>query len=112
MSDIHQKAHSYYENIEFDVTNSTTDYDVDTSQATFLTSFGAGNVVGDDPTYVAIRTNQTITVKLNKTTNHAITIASTDSPFVIAGVKIRNLFITNASGSTAAIKLLFLSSPY
>lgn len=112
MTSTNNEMHPYYENIEFNVATATTDYDVDAQQPTFLVNFGPLNVVNEYPTSVGIRTNQTISVKLNGTSNHAITIASTDSPFVIKGVKITNIFITNNSGSTAAIKLFLTSSEY
>lgn len=106
------KITPYYENIEFNVNTATTDYDLDVNQATFLSVFGPANSVGRFPSSVHIRTNNTISVKLNSTSNHAITIASTDSPFVIEGVLITNVFITNNSGSTAAVKLLFQDVKY
>lgn len=107
---IHQQQEPHYESIEFNVNTATTDYDLDSQQATFLAVFGAANN-GRCPTYVEIRTNNTISVKLNSTSNHAITIASTDSPYVIAGVLISNIYITNNSGSTAAVKLRLQDNP-
>ena len=108
---IHQEITPYYESIEFNVSTGTTDYDLDDQQATFLAVLGSANE-RPYPSSVVIRTDQTISVKLNSTSNHAITIASTDSPFTIEGVQIRNLYITNNSGSVAAIKLLFQDSKY
>lgn len=99
-----------YESIEFNVNTGTIDYDLDAQQATFLTKFNT--LDKGFPTQVRIRTNNTITVKLNATDAHAITIASTDSPFDIRGNEIMNLFITNSSGSTAAVKLLFQDVEY
>jgi len=101
------KVSPYYESIEFNLATATTDYNLDTNQATFLSVFGPGNVHEVFPSQVEIRTDQTITIKLNSTGNHAITIAATDSPFTIKGIEITNMFISNASGSTAAIKLFF-----
>jgi hypothetical protein len=103
----------YYENIEFSVGDGTTNYDLDTQQATFLSSFNDDdhNLKGEFPTYMSFRTNQTVSIKLNSTSSHAITVASTDSPFVIDGVEIRNVYITNNSGNAAAIKIYFQFSP-
>lgn len=108
---IHQHITRYYESIEFNVVTATTDYDLDSQQATFLAVLGSANE-RRYPSSVVIRTDQTISVKLNATGNHAITIASTDSPFVIEGVEISNLYITNNSGNTAAIKLMFQDMKY
>jgi|ERR1035437_1630185 hypothetical protein len=107
----HQEQNSY-ESIEFNLPTGNTDYDLDANQVTFLSVFGietSGNDThnGRYPSSVVIRTNATISVKLNNSTGMAITITSTDSPFVIKGVQLKNLFITNNSGSTAAMKLLF-----
>jgi len=108
---LQQKSSPYYENIEFNLTNGTSDYDLDVEQATFLAVLGSGNEQ-PFPTYLEIRTNQTISVKLNSTSGHKITIASTDSPYVIVGVKIINLYLSNASGSTAAVKIRLQNTPY
>lgn len=102
----------YYENIEFNVTTGSNDYDVDANQPTFLSNFGPGNVTAKNPSSLQIRTNQTISVKLNSTSNHAITIASTDSPFTIKGMLFTNIYITNNSGSTAAVKLFVTESEF
>ena len=95
----------HYENIEFNLSTGQTDYDLDSNQSTFLEVFGS--TLGRYPTQVSIRTNNTISVRLNTTSGHAITIASTDSPFTIRAIDIHNLFLTNNSGSTAAVKLYF-----
>jgi len=101
----------YYENVEFALADSTTDYDLDVNESDFLTDFGPTNVVGSYPSWVEIRTDQTITVKLNLATNDSITITSTDSPMTINGTEIINMFLTNSSGSVANVKLRFQQSP-
>src|SRR3990167_4222377 len=88
-----------YESIEFNLNDGQSDYDLDANQATFLANFKTNDI--GYPTQVTIRTNNTISVKLNSTSGHAITIASTDAPFVISGNSIQNLFLSNSSGSTA-----------
>lgn len=87
-----------YENVEFDL-------------ATAQTNFNAASIVGLFDTIttarsVNIRTDKTISIRLNSVANAAITIATTDSPFVINDISVTNIFITNTSGSTAAIKIL------
>jgi len=101
------KRSPYYESLEFNVVTATTDYDVDAEQAGFLSKIGPGTSHDSHPGRVIIRTDQTISVKFNKTTNDAITVASTDSPLVFDG-EISNIFISNASGSTAAVKIIVL----
>lgn len=95
----------YYTNVEFSVTTGQTNYDVLANNATFDDQFSA--IL---PYFFAnkmvLRTDQTITVRVNSTSNHAITVTSTDSPFTLAGVEIQNIYITNASGNTAAVKIL------
>lgn len=102
-----QKTSPYYESIEFNVNTATTDYDVDTQQSTFLSVVGPTGPNNQHPGEVIIRTNNTITVKFNATTNMGITITSTDSPLIWHG-EVQNIFITNNSGSTAAVKIICL----
>jgi len=102
-----QKTSPYYESIEFNVTTATTDYDLDSQQATFLSVVGPTGPNEQFPGEVIIRTNNTITVKFNATTNMGITLTSTDSPLVWNG-EVRNIYITNNSGSTAAVKIICL----
>jgi len=88
-----------YESVEFNVANGISDYDVKASESAFvkLPSW----------TSVVIRTNKNISVKLNATTNQAITINEYESPFhLTADIEIENIYITNASGAQVAIKLL------
>jgi hypothetical protein len=97
----------YYESIEFNVSTGQTNYDVASNQATFGTIFGEGKVVPSPAREMILRTDQTITVKLNSSSNHSITVTAGDSPFSYQG-EVSNVYITNASGSTASIKLLLL----
>lgn len=101
------KTSPYYESIEFNVTTGTTDYDVDTQQATFLSVVGPSGVTATHPSEIILRTNNTISVKFNSTSNMAITVTSTDSPLSWRG-EVQNIFITNNSGSTAAVKIISL----
>jgi len=88
-----------YDAASFTVNTATTNYDVDAQVAAMFTNVKTAY-------YTEIRTDQTITVRLNSTDNGAITIASTDSPYVIDQVAVSNIYITNASGSTANVKIL------
>ena len=103
----------YYESIEFNLSDASTDYDLDANQSEFLAVFNQDTTGGKGrfPDYCIFRTNQTVSIKLNGTGNDAITITSTDSPFTFERVEIQNMFITNASGSTAAIKIYLANSP-
>ncbi len=96
---------AYYESIEFNLSDGQTDYDLDSNQSTFLSVFGATSNFGL-PNKMDFRTNYPVSIKINSTSNHAITITENDSPFLWYG-EIRNVYITNASGSTAAIKIIF-----
>lgn len=87
-----------YENHEFTLATGQTNYDVGTSVS------GAFDTI-TTARYFKIRTDQTITIKLNSTSNDSITITSSDSPYTIDTLEITNVYITNASGSTANIKI-------
>jgi hypothetical protein len=56
--------------------------------------------------YCEIRTNQPISVKINATTNAAIDILAADSPYIIDWAQVENLFISNASGNPATVKIV------
>ena len=97
----------YYENIEFNLTNGQTDYDLDANQSGFMSKFGAGTPTNQYANFVEIRTDEEITVKINLTTNDSITISSTDVPYTIEEMDIQNMFLSNSSGNTAKVKLRF-----
>jgi len=105
MPDSDSYASPRYSNIEFSVTNGQTNYDVLANNATFDDQFAA-TLPEFFANKMVLRTDQTITVRVNSATNDAITVTSTDSPFTLAGVEINNVYITNASGNTAAVKIL------
>ena len=94
-----------YDNAEFTVANATTNYNVKTNQANLFG--GADSDAGLNVYYVRIVTDQTVTVRFNSTSNDAITITSSQSPFVMDEIiEVENIFITNNSGSTANMRIL------
>ena len=88
-----------YDSAEFTLATGQTDYDVDANVTAFFSNIKVYR-------RVEIRTNVSISIKLNKTTNSAITIGFNDSPYTLDIIEITNIYITNASGSTASIKLI------
>lgn len=94
--------HDTYDSAEFNLSTGQTDYDV------------AANVTGafsniKNAHSIIIRTNKTITIKLNDDANASITITAAEGSLTIdrkMGFEITNVLITNASGVTAAIKIL------
>jgi hypothetical protein len=87
-----------YENHEYNVTTASTNDSLQAQTGAFDTVHVA--------TLVSIRTNETITIKFNDTGNDGVTVTSTDSPFEIDYLEVTNVYISNASGNTAAIKIL------
>lgn len=83
-----------YDNAEFTV-------------ATGITKVDKSSIFSNVETarYCEIRTDQTITVYLNLDSNDGITITSSDSPYVINDLEVTTLYISNASGSTANVKI-------
>jgi hypothetical protein len=66
---------------------------------------GLTSVMKNKPAHhLWIRTDTTITLKLNSTTASGITIASTDSGKQFDDISLTNLFITNTG--TAAVKIM------
>ncbi len=91
-------SNDVYDNAEFTLATGLSDYDANAGVANAFSNITTAR-------YTEIRTDQTITVKLNSTSNHSITITSSDSPYMIDNLEITNVYITNASGSTANIKI-------
>lgn len=91
---------SAYESIEFNLANGQTDYDLSVQQITAFITLGVW-------TSVFIRTDKDISIKLNSSSNHTISIREYESPFHLrTEIEITNIYLTNNSGATAAIKLL------
>ena len=94
-----EKLGEAYDSIEFNLTSPQTDYDVGSNEAAAFVNLAYYTTIN-------IRTNQNLTIKLNSTSNPAITVTSS-RPFELDDLmKITNIYISNASGSTAAIKIL------
>lgn len=83
-----------YEAARLTIANGTTNYDVKATGGKFTTVTTAR--------FLSLRTDQTITVRLNSTSNDAITMTSAGSPYEIE-LEVTNVFITNASGATANV---------
>lgn len=97
----------YYDNAEFVVSNGASNYDVASNQTSLFG--GVSSTAGSPVNYVSIRTSQTITVSINGTSGvqDAITITTSDSPFTLDEViEVRNVYISNAAGATANVKIL------
>lgn len=89
-----------YDSVEFNLADGQTNYDLDAQQAGAFNNLTVWSSV-------YIRTDQDITIRLNAATNDAISVRAYESPFhLISEIEISNIYLTNASGSTAAIKLL------
>lgn len=69
-----------------------------------LKTTGGKFVLKDRFHNASIRTDAAIAIKINATTSDSISLASTDSPFVITDMTIHNLFITNTG--SAAVKIM------
>lgn len=88
-----------YDSVEFTLATGQTNYDLRSEQADAFSNISVYR-------RVLIRTNITVSIKLNSTDNHAITIGALDSPFEVDWQEVTNIFITNASGDTAALKII------
>ncbi len=86
----------------FIVANSTTDYDLKIQQATAFKNLSRAWLA-------IIWSDQDISIKFNASTNPAIVIPADQSPFEFRNIiEISNIFITNASGNTANIKVMLV----
>ena len=93
-----------YDSAEFSLTTGQTDYNVGANVTGAFSNVKYAHAV-------IIRSNKTISVKLNSTANASITLSIAEGSLVISrdlGLEISNIFVTNASGATAAIKILLV----
>ncbi len=91
-----------YDSVEFDVDNAETNYNVKTNIS------GAFAKIKNMRT-ITIKTNKDISIKLNSILNPAISLTGASRTLKInsdIGFEVRNIFITNNSGSIAAIKIM------
>lgn len=89
-----------YDSVEFNLANGQSDYNLDSQQTEAFKNL-------DIWSSVFVRTNKAISIKLNAATNPSISIREYESPFHLrTEIEISNIFFTNNSGATAAIKLL------
>lgn len=91
-----------YDAVEFNVNTAETNYNVKTSVS------GAFAKIKNMRT-ITIKTNKDISIKLNSILNPAISLTGASRTLKInsdIGFEVRNIFITNVSGSTAAIKIM------
>jgi hypothetical protein len=87
-------AVNLYENAEFTV-NGVTDQNVTTAQGLFDVVTKAH--------YVEIRTDAAISVKFNSTSNDAISISTTDSPYKMSVLAVENIFLTSVGSANVKV---------
>jgi hypothetical protein len=91
-----------YDNDEFDVLTGVINKDVKADRPILWSSVTY-------PRVISIRTDKTITVRLNAVTNDPITVTSNDSPFELNYIQVDNIFITNTvTGATAHVSILMM----
>lgn len=91
-----------YNSVEFDVDNAETNYNVKTNVS------GAFAKIKNMHSLI-IKTDKNISIKLNSIFNPAISLTGANKTLKInsdIGFEVKNIFITNSSGSTAAIKIM------
>jgi len=89
-----------YDSIEFSLANGLSDYDLKANESDAFDNL---------PSYttVVIRTDQDISVKFNSTSGKTVTIARRNSPIELDNLfEIDNIYLTNASGNTANVKII------
>lgn len=93
-----------YDSVEFQLATGQTNYNVKVNQVTsFINAPRAHSLI--------IKTDQTITIKFNSTSNSSHTISRGEGSLTITrnmGFEVTNIFITNSSGNTANIKILLV----
>lgn len=86
----------------FTIATATTDYDLKAQQASAFKNLSRAWLV-------IIWTDQDISIKFNATANPAIPVPMGESPFEFKNIiEVSNIFISNASGSTANVKVMLV----
>ena len=86
----------------FAVADATTNYDLDTQQTDAFKNVPKAWLI-------IIWTDQDVTIRFNSTSNPAIAVPADESPFEFKDIiAVTNIYITNASGSTANIKVMLV----
>ena len=86
----------------FTVANGISDFDLDTQQSDSFKNVPKAWLV-------IIWTDQDISIKLNSTSNPSISVPAGESPFEFRNIiAVTNIYITNASGDTANIKVMLV----
>jgi len=88
----------YYEAGSFTVATGQTNRDIRANEPTLWKSI-------NQATAVRISTDQTVTLRFNDATYWPIVMTSSQSPMMFDRVRVSNLYVTNASGSTANMKI-------
>ena len=89
-----------YDYKEFDLADGKSDYDVSEEVLELFSNVTVAR-------RVIIKTNKSISFKFNNTNLSAISLDIGDSPFQMPEdfMEVNNIFLTNDSGATAAIKI-------
>ena len=89
-----------YDWVEFTLTNGQTDYDVAANQANLFSNIKVARKC-------VIETTKNITARFNRTNLPAIKIDAGASPVELKElIEVRNIYLTNASGSDSTIRIL------
>lgn len=98
---VQERLNRTYDSIEFTLATGLSDYDIAANESTAFVNLKAYTTIN-------VRSNKEISLKLNSATNPSITIEA-NKPFELDNlIEITNLFISNASGDTASIKIVAL----
>jgi len=87
-----------YDAVSTTVATGQTNRDMKANNATLFSNISQANKC-------VISTDQAITLRFNTTSMPAIVMAATESPKVIDSLNIKNIYVTNASWSTANMKI-------
>lgn len=88
--------------------STNTEYSVSTAYAAGGEVVTASDALLVYAGYIKIKSDQAITIRFNATTNDPINIVSADGYVEVDNLTIQKIFISNASGSTANIKMWML----
>jgi hypothetical protein len=98
---VQERLNRVYDSIEFTLATGLSDYDVAANESEAFVNLKAYTTIN-------VRSNKEITIKLNSDSYPSITVEA-NKPFELDNlIEITNVYISNASGDTASIKIVAL----
>jgi len=93
-----------YDSAEFSIPTGTSKYSLNTDSDSYKTSGNVFNNI-DKAYFTEVRTDTDITIRFNEDDNDPISLDANESVMDTPHIEVNDIYITNASGDTATVKI-------